>query len=70
MVSADFWGARKLVRGNESFSSVEGTLSRGKGDRDLESVPTLSERRNLHAYREKKAVLAFQEECAAQKRLS
>ena len=38
------WGTGKLVRGNESISSVEGALSRGKRDRDLESVQTLSER--------------------------
>ena len=31
-LSADLWGTRKLVRGNGSISSVEGTLSRGKGD--------------------------------------
>ena len=37
-LSADVWGTRKLA-------SVEGTLSRGKRDRDLESVQTLSERR-------------------------
>ena len=57
---ADLWGTRKLVRGKESISSVDGTLSRGKRDRDLESVQTLSERRNLHAYLEKKAELAVQ----------
>ena len=32
------------MRGNESISSVEGTLSRGRRDRDLESVQTLSEK--------------------------
>ena len=58
------------MRGDESSSSVEGTLSRGKRDRDLERVHILSERRNLHAYLEKKAELAFQGDCAAQKRLS
>ena len=40
------------MRGNESISSVVGTLSRGKRDRELESVQTLSERRNLHVYLE------------------
>ena len=56
------------MRGNESFSSVEGTLPRGRRDRDLESVQTLSERRILHVYLEQKAELAVQGECAAQKR--
>ena len=46
------------------------TLSRGKRDPDLESVQTLSEWRNLHAYFEQKAELAVQGECVAQKRLS
>ena len=62
--SGDLWGARKLVRGHESFSSVERPLSRGKKDRDLKSVQNLSERRNLHAYLERKAELAVQGECA------
>ena len=61
---------RKLVRGNESISSVGGTLSRGKRDRDLESVQTLSERSNLQGYLEQKTELAVQGECAAQKRFS
>ena len=59
-VSADLWGTRKLERGNESISSVEGALSRGRRDRVLESVQTLSEWRNLHAYLEQKAELAVQ----------
>ena len=58
------------MRGNASFSSVERSLSRGRRDRDLESAHILSERGRLHAYLEKKAELAFQGECAAQKRLS
>ena len=58
------------MRGNESLSSVEGTLSRGKRGRDLECAQTLSERRNLHAYLEQKAELAVQGESATQKRLS
>ena len=58
------------MRGNESISSVEGTMSRGKSDRDLESVQILSERRKLHAYPEKKHKLAFQGECAAQKKIN
>ena len=53
------------MRGNESISSVVGTLSRGKRDQELESVQTLSERRNLQ-----KAELAVQGERAAHKRLS
>ena len=58
------------MRRNESISSVEGTLSRGKRDRDLESAKTLSEWRNLHAYFEKEAEVAVQGKCVAQKRLS
>ena len=58
------------MRGNESISSVEGTLSRGKRDRDLESVQTLSEKRKLHVHREQKAEFTVQGECAAQRRLS
>ena len=52
------------------MSCVEGTLSRGKRDRDLESAQTLAGRRNLHVYLEQKAELAVQGECAAQRRLS
>ena len=45
-LSADMWSStRKLVRGNESIASVEGTLSRRRRDRDLEGAQTLSERR-------------------------
>ena len=41
-LSTDMWSSnRKLVRGNASITSVEGTLSRGKRDRDLESVQTV-----------------------------
>ena len=69
-LSADLWGTRKLVLGNESLSSVEGTLSRGKRGRDLECAQTLSEWRNLHAYLEQKAELAVQGESATQTRLS
>ena len=58
------------MRGLDSISNVEGTLSRGKRDRDLDSVQTLSERRNLHVYLEQKAELTVQGDCAAQKRLS
>ena len=35
-----------------------------------EKEKILSERRNVHEYLESEAELAFQEECAAQKRLS
>ena len=52
------------MRGTESISSVEETLSRGKSDGDVESVQTLSERRNLHACLEQKAELAVQGENA------
>ena len=58
------------MRGKVSVSSVEGTTSAGKRDRNLESAQTLSERRNLHVHLEQKAELAVQGECAAQKRLS
>ena len=58
------------MRGNESISSVEGTLSRGKRDRYLESAQTLSEWRNLHAYFEQEVELAVQGNGVAQKRLS
>ena len=70
VINADFSSTRKLVRGDETIASVEGTLSRGKRDRDLESAQTLSERRNLHAHLEQKVELAVPGECAAQKRLS
>ena len=56
------------MRGNESIASVEGTLSSGNRDRDLESAQTLSGRRNLHVFLEQKAELAVQGACAAQKR--
>ena len=58
------------MRGNESISSVEGTLSRGKRDRYLESAQTLSEWRNLHAYFEQEVELAVQGKGVAQKRFS
>ena len=41
-----------------------------KRDGDLESVRTLSERKDLHVYLEHKADLAVRQECAAQRRLS
>ena len=58
------------MRGNASNASVERTLSRGKRDRDLESVVALSGRPNLHVYLEQKVELAVQGECEAQRRLS
>ena len=59
---ADMWpSTRKLVRGNDSISSVEGTLSRGRRDRDLESAQTLSERRNLHVTGSRKLNWLFKE---------
>ena len=70
-LSANMWSSTwKLVRGNASSASIDGTLSRGKRDRDLESVQTLSERRNLRVHLEQKAELAVQGESAAQRRLS
>ena len=45
-------------------------MFRGKRDRDLDSVQTLSERHNLHVYLEQKAESAVLGENAAQKRLS
>ena len=56
------------MRGNEAISSVEGTLSRGKRDRDLESAQTLSEWRNLHAHFEQEVELAVQGKGVAQKK--
>ena len=56
------------MRGVETFSR-RSSLSRGKRDRDLERVQILYEKRDLHAYREKKAERAFQGS-AAQTRLS
>ena len=58
------------MRGSAFNASIEGILSKGQGDRDLESVQTLSERQNLHVYLEKKAEMAVRGECAAQRRLS
>ena len=60
----------KLVRGNASNASVEGTLSKGRRDRALEGVQTLSERRNLHIYIEQKAELAVQRECAGSEKIT
>ena len=58
-LSAFLWSrTRKPVRGDVSNVSVEETFSRGKRDRDQESVQTVSERRNLHVYLEQKAELA------------
>ena len=42
-LGADMWSStRKLVRGDESISSFERTLSRGERYRDLESAQTLN----------------------------
>ena len=62
----------------EPFPSVEKSLSKGKRDRDFESVQLSlkekgkipSERRSLHEYFDKKAECVFQGEFAAQTRLS
>ena len=59
-------GARLCAKCNCWMDFVE----RKKGDRDPESVQTLSERRNLHVYLEQKAELAVRGEYAAQKRSS
>ena len=45
-------------------------LKKGKRDRELESVQTLSERHHSHVYLEQKAELAVRRERAAQRRLS
>ena len=58
------------MRGGASNASVEGMLSRGKRDRDFESVQTLSERQNLHVYLKHKAEMAVRGGCAAQRRFS
>ena len=49
---------------------MERILSRGKRDRDLDSVQIQSEMQNLYVYLEQKAELAVRGECAAQRRLS
>ena len=68
--SADMWSSTgQLVRGNASNASVEGTLSKGRRDRALEGVQTVSERRNLHIYIEQKAELAVQGECAGSEKI-
>ena len=68
-LGADTWSStRKLVRGNESLSSVEGTLSRGKKEIKIWKVCKL-ERKNVHVYLEQKAGSAVQGECAAQKNI-
>ena len=64
----DLLGMGKPVRGVESFSHVEWSLSNGKRNRELESVQLsqmdkekiLSEQRSLHEYVEKNAERAFQ----------
>ena len=56
-------GMEELVGGVESFSDVERSLSKGKRNRELESVhfsqieieKILSEQRRLHDYLEKEA---------------
>ena len=58
------------MRGSASNASIEGTLSRGERERDLESVQTLSDRQNYHVYLEQKSELAVQGECAPQRRFS
>ena len=50
----------KPLRVNESMLSVERMLSRGKRDRDLDSVKIQSEKHSLHVYPEQKAELAVQ----------
>ena len=66
-LGADMWFRTwKILQGSASNASVEGTLSRGKIGRDLDSVQNLSERRNLHVYLERKAELAVQGVFAAQ----
>ena len=73
MVHAEMWSARsrKLLRSDVSnITHVEETYSKGKRDRDLESVRTLSGRKVLHVYLEQKADLAVRHECAAQRRSS
>ena len=64
-LSIDLWSrTRKQVRGDVSNVSVEEAFSKGKRDRDLESVQTLSERLNFHVNLEQKAELIVQGECA------
>ena len=56
--------------GPRTGKPVRGNASRGKRDRDLECVQTLSERQILHVYLEQKAEMAVRGQCAAQRRLS
>ena len=58
------------MRGSASIASVDGTLSRGEKGRDLESVPTQSERQSIHVYLEQKADLADQGASAPHRNLS
>ena len=66
------------MRDAAPFSSFEKPLSKGKRNRELDSVHLsqmekdriLSEQKNLHEFLEKKADRAFQGEFAAQTRLS
>ena len=66
------------MRGVESFSKFESSLSKGQRDREFESVQffelenekILPDQRSLHEYLEKEAERAYQGEFAAQKRLS
>ena len=58
------------MQSSASNASVEGTLLRGKRDRDLESWQTVFERRNLHVYWKQKADSVVHGESASQRRLS
>ena len=69
-LNADVWKHRETVACNEPISSVERMLSRGKRDRDLDSVKIQSDRHSLYVYLEQKADLAVQGEYSAQRRLS
>ena len=52
----------KPLRGNGSILIVERMLSRGKRDRDLDSVQIQSETHSLYVYLEQKAEFAVQKE--------
>ena len=69
----------KLVRGVESFSNVESSLSKGKRNREVESVQFLLKymerilsdvRRSLHEFLETETHRVFQREFVAQTRVS
>ena len=68
-LNADLWGTRKLVRGNESISSVEVTFCREEREIEIWKVCKLCLKREISMPTLKRTELVFQGECA-QRRLS